>query len=34
VPALIVNMGRPTRNIGPRRLVTVIKRIRSYGDYI
>jgi len=27
-------MGRPTRNIGPRRLVTVIKRIRSYGDYI
>ncbi len=26
--ALIVNMGRLNRNIGPRRLVTVIRRIR------
>ena len=34
MPALIVNMGRLNRNIGPRRLVTVIRRIRSYGDHI
>ncbi len=32
--ALIVNMGRLNRNIGPRRLVTVIRRIRSHGDHI
>jgi hypothetical protein len=34
MPALIVNMGRLNRNIGPRRLRTVIRRIRSYGDHI
>ncbi len=34
MPALIVNMGRLNKNIGPRRLVTVIRRIRSYGDHI
>ena len=34
MPALIVNMGRLNRNTGPRRLVTVIRRIRSYGDHI
>jgi len=33
-PALIVNMGRLNSTVGPRRLVTVIRRIRSYGDHI
>ena len=34
MPALIVNMGRLNRNIGPRRRVTAIRRTRSYGDHI